>query len=178
MKSIISKKLEILGGVTSYSTAPDYTAEQITGFLDEVQRRMNALPEEEVIDFIATYGGSVFHNEVLIPVDDKPEFLSGNVPVKAIIGFTSQPSVTDYINRYYNPYQLAVRFFPLFEGVNGDLIFYSLESHTSGAIYYWHNQGEHSSGDLLFLARNFADFIAALYSHKEEEMQPVTASVY
>lgn len=178
MKSIISKKLEILGGVTSYNITPAYTAEQITGFLEEVQRRMQALPDEEVIDFITTYGGSVFHNEVLIPVDDKPEFLSGNVPVKAIIGFTSQPSVTDYMNRYYHEYQLAVRFFPLFEGVNGDLIFYSLESHTMGAIYYWHNQGEDSSGDLLFLARNFSDFIGALYSHREEEMQLVTASAY
>ncbi|GGH56879.1 hypothetical protein HNQ91_000096 [Filimonas zeae] len=178
MKGIISKKLEILGGVTSYNTTPVYTAEQISGFLDEVQRRMQALPEEEVIDFITTYGGSVFHSEVLIPVEDKPEFLSGNVPVKAVIGFTSQPSVVDYMNRYHNEYQLAVRFFPLFEGVNGDVIFYSLESHTMGAIYYWHNQGADSAGDLLFLARTFAGFIAALYSHKEEEIEPVMASAY
>jgi len=177
MKRIISKKLEILGGVTSCNATPVYTAEQITGFLDAVQRRMQALPDEEVIDFITTYGGSVFHNEVLIPVDDKPDFLQGNVPVKAVIGFTSQPSVMDCINRYHHEYQLAVRFFPLFEGVNGDLIFYSLESHTEGAIYYWHNQGPDVAGDLLFLARDFAGFIAALYSHKEEAVQPMLASV-
>lgn len=168
MKGIISKKIEILGGLTSYSPNTTYTAAQIAVIKEQVRSRMQTVPEEEVIDFVATYGGSVFHNEVLIPIEEKPEFLSGNVPVKAIIGFDSNPSVTSYIEQYYNPQQLAVRFFPLFEGADGDIIFYSLESHTEGAIYYWHRQGA-SSGDILFLARSFADFIAALYSHKEEE---------
>lgn len=168
MKGIISKKIEILGGLTSYNPNTAYTNEQLAVIKQQVRAHMQALPEEDVMDFVATYGGSVFQNEVLIPITEKPDFLSGNVPVKAIIGFASSPSVTDYINQYYHSQQLAVKFFPVFEGLEGDLIFYSLESHTEGAIYYWHRNGE-ASGEILLLSRSFGDFIAALYSHKEEE---------
>lgn len=164
----IQKKITDLGGVK---------------FLDERNKNQNAndnltyaesvvgaLPEQRVIDFIKEYGFSTFKNYVMIKAIEKSSFLSsGEIELGLIFGFGDGiDSVKDAIDTYFIEEQLNWKFFPLFEGYPGDIIFYSLEPETKGKIYYWHHEGD-INADKSLIANSFEEFINNLYLRQEEE---------
>lgn len=163
MKDIIRIKAEILGGFTQ-KTRTVYSEAEIEKLLADVQQRMQALPDADVIEFVTTYGGAAFKYEVFVPVEEKPDFLPVNAPLTTVIGWNSSPSILSYIDTYYKSDRIAERFFPLFEGGAGDFIYYSLEKDTMGHIYYWHPEAGRAYKVLL--SRSFLEFMGALYSHK------------
>lgn len=169
MKEVIKMKMEILGGLT-HRTHTVLSNSESEALLTQVKERMQALPEQEVIDFIAGYGGAAFTNRVFIPVNNKPDFFEVNAPVVSVIGWHSSPSALSCIDTYYRTDRINTRFFPLFEGAEGDIVYYSLEPKTRGFIYYWHPESpEHDN--TIFLASSFDEFIQALYSHEEMALQ-------
>ncbi|AMP99847.1 hypothetical protein AY601_2973 [Pedobacter cryoconitis] len=138
--------------------------------LEFIKSVMDALPEQRVIDFIKEYGFSTFKNYVMIKSFEKSSFLSsGEIKLGLIFGFgDGTDSVKDAIDTYFIEEQLNWKFFPLFEGYPGDIIFYSLEPETRGKIYYWHHEGD-INADKSLIANSFEEFINNLYLKQKEE---------
>lgn len=134
------------------------------------------IPEKQVIDFIESYGFSTFKNSVMVKTIEKSSFLSsGEIELGLIFGFgDGTDSIKDVIDTYSTKEQLNWKFFPLFEGYPGDIIFYSLEPETKGKIYYWHHEGD-INADKSLIANSFEEF-KNLYLRQEEEEEEAELS--
>jgi hypothetical protein len=129
---------------------------------------MGVLPEDEIINFAKEYGFSMFNNSIYIKSMEKNDFLvDGEIELGIIYGFgNSINSIKWIIETYFKEEQLNKRFYPLFEGYPGDIIFYSLEKETFGKIYYWHHESD-IGDDIMLIKNSFKDFFNGL--HFEEE---------
>lgn len=150
MKTPIAIKMEVLGGI-SYTTHPSaYTPAQTQAFTDKIRSQINC-PEEDVIDFIATYGSGRFNAEVRIP----PKEQLPSVPYNCF-------RIQSVASR--DMAQASDRLFLLFHGEQDSIVYYSLEQQSLGKIFYWkHENGINNSPVLL--ADSFKECITALYSH-------------
>lgn len=163
----IHQKIKSLGDIIFREERERHNAHYTLEFIKSV---MDALPEQRVIDFIKEYGFSTFKNYVMIKPIEKSSFLSsGEIELGLIFGFGDETdSVKDAIDTYFIEEQLNWKFFPLFEGYPGDIIFYSLEPETKGKIYYWHHEGD-INADKSLIANSFEEFINNLYLRQEDE---------
>ena len=83
-------------------------------------------------------------------------------PVGRFFGFgDGKNSINNIIKTYGIPEQISIRFFPLCDGVSGDIFLYSLEEKSFGKIYYWYHEGD-IGNDLFLVADNFTAFIDGL----------------
>lgn len=132
---------------------------------------MGDIPDTETLEFIKEFGFSIFNNHIMIKSIDKSQFLStGEIEIGLIFGFgKGTDSISSTIEKYNSPDQINSKFFPLFEGYPGDIIFYSLEAFTKGQIYYWHHEADINT-DKTLIAKSFKEFINKLYV-KDEEME-------
>jgi hypothetical protein len=162
-----SDKIKKLGGIERIAETDE---NDIQDNIEYTKNIMMVLPEDEIINFTKEYGFSMFKNEVLIKSNEKNYFLkNGKIELGIIYGFgKSNDSVKEIIETYYIEEQLNKKFYPLFEGYPGDIIFYSLEKETFGKIYYWHHESEPGK-DILLIKNTFEEFINGLYSKKIKE---------
>lgn len=163
----IQNKIKSLGGVkpllkTEMNNNADNDIETIIDI-------MNDIPEIQVVNFIKEYGFSLFKNHVMIKPIDKSRFLSsGEIELGLIFGFGKGTNgISSAIEKYYSEDQINNKFFPLFEGYPGDIVFYSLEPSTKGEIYYWHHEAD-INDDKLLITKSFEEFISNLYAKAQE----------
>jgi hypothetical protein len=146
--------------------------------IEFIKNIMGILPEGEIINFTKEYGFSMFNNSVYIKSTEKNDFLTdGEIELGIIYGFgNSRNSIKEIIEIYFIEEQLNKKFYPLFEGYPGDIVFYSLEKETFGKIYYWHHESE-IGGDIFLVKNSFKELINNLHNTKEEttsmEKKPV-----
>lgn len=164
-------EIEKLGGVEHIE---DFDEKYIQENIEYIKSIMGILPEDEIIDFTKKYGFSKFNNNVYIKSNERNDFLdSGEIELGIIYGFGySRNSVKKIIKTYFIDEQLNKKFYPLFEGYPGDIIFYSLEKETFGKIYYWHHESE-TGKDVLLIKNSFKDFFNKLYFKEEKEEMEV-----
>lgn len=160
------EKIRKLGGVERVEEMDKEHARENNEY---IKTTMGALPEDEVIDFIKEYGLSTFNNSVYISPKEKSEFLTDDkIKLGMIYGFGhTKKGVKEIIRTYYREEQLNKRFYPLFEGFPGDIIFFSLEPATHGKIYYWHHKAE-PGNNIQLIKDTFNVFIASLYTENEK----------
>jgi hypothetical protein len=146
--------------------------------IEFIKNVMGILPEDEIINFTKEYGFSMFNNSVYIKSTEKNDFLAdGEIELGIIYGFgNSRDSIKEIIKTYFIEEQLNKKFYPLFEGYPGDIVFYSLEKETFGKIYYWHHESEIGK-DTFLIKKSFKELINNLHNIKEEtismEKKPV-----
>jgi hypothetical protein len=159
-------KVKTLGGVEHIEESDKkYVQENI----EYVENIMGILPEDEILKFTEEYGFSMFNNNVYIKSKEKNDFLAdGEIELGIIYGFgESRNSIKEIIKTYFKEEQLNKKFYPLFEGYPGDIIFYSLEKETFGKMYYWHHESEIEK-DIILIKNSFEELIKDIYFIKEE----------
>jgi len=150
-----------LGGVDYIEKTKEIFVKNNIEFVNNI---MGKIPDAEIINFTKKYGFSMFNNSVCVKADEKNDFLDdGEIELGIIYGFgENENSIKDVIKTYYKEEQLYKKFYPLFEGYPGDIIFYSLEKETFGNIYYWHHESE-IGNDIILIKNSFMDFFDGLY---------------
>ena len=160
----IIHKIKELGGF-AYSSEKDGQFVLTESMIDGVKKTLGILPEKEVIDFVSQYGFSYFIDEVGIIPKELPPVVTMEDPVCPVGGFfgfgDGKNSINKIIKTYGIPEQVSIRFFPLCDGVSGDIFLYSLEEKSFGRIYYWYHEGD-IGNDLFLVAENFTAFIDGL----------------
>jgi hypothetical protein len=156
-------KIKKMGGVEQLE---DFDEKYIQENIKYIKNIMGVLPDDKIINFTKEYGFSMFNNNVYIKSKEKNDFLvDGEIALGIIYGFgNSRHSVKEVIKTYFIEEQLRKKFYPLFEGYPGDIIFYSLEKETFGKIYYWHHESEPGE-DILLIKNSFNK----LYFNEEKE---------
>lgn len=172
-------KIKTLGGVQfTEESSKDELGESKIETLEEVKHVMGTLPSDDVIDFITEFGNSRFEKNVAVKSLNTCAFLSSsNIELGDIFGWLDGHSaVLNVIETYYQQDQLNRKFFPLFEGYPGDIIYYSLEKSNLGCIYYWHHESDMDAADTL-IAESFEALIETLFvldDIDEKEQPPLT----
>jgi len=161
-------KIQVLSAF-AYSSEKEGHFELTESMINGVKKTLGILPEKEVLDFVSQYGFGYFTSEVgIIPTELPPVVTKDHpvCPVGRFFGFCDgKNSIDNIIKTYGIPEQISIRFFPLCDGVSGDLFLYSLEEKSFGKIYYWYHEGD--IGNDLFLVRDsFNAFIEDLQSFK------------
>jgi hypothetical protein len=159
-------KIEEMGGLERIE---DFDEKYIQENIQCIKNIMGILPNDEIINFTKEYGFSLFNNTVYIKSKEKNDFLvDGKIELGIIYRFgNSRNSVKEIIQTYFIEEQLNKKFYPLFEGYPGDIIFYSLEKETFGKIYYWHHESEQGE-DIVLIKNTFDDFFNKLYFVEEK----------
>jgi hypothetical protein len=162
-----AEKIEKMGGVEWLEYFDKKYMPENIKFIKNI---MGVLPDDKIINFTKEYGFSMFNNSVYIKSKEKNDFLvDGEIELGIIYGFgNSRNSIKEVIKTYFIEEQLRKKFYPLFEGYPGDIIFYSLEKETFGKIYYWHHESEPGE-DILLIQNSFTDFFNKLYFDEEKE---------
>jgi len=159
-----SEKLKQLGDF-AYSSEKEGQFELTESMIGGVEKTLGILPEKEVLDFVSQYGFGYFTGEVgIIPIELPPVVTKEDpvCPVGRFFGFgDGKNSINNIIKTYSIPEQISIRFFPLCDGVSGDIFLYSLEEKSFGKIYYWYHEGD-IGNDLFLVAENFTAFIDGL----------------
>lgn len=140
----------------------------INSFLDTVKDRMGRLPATDLLDFVSEYGFASFNTDMIVTPMEKQEH-SDYFVVGPFLGFgNTAVSIEKSIGMFYSEEQIGMKFFPICEGVSGDLIIYSLEEQSFGKVYYWSHDS--AIGDDTFLiVESFDDFIGRIEARKEEK---------
>ena len=159
-------KIKKLGGVERIEEMDEKYIQENNEYVKNI---MGVLPEDAIINFLKEYGFSMFNNNVCIKSDEKNDFLlDGTIELGIIYGFgRNRNSVEEIVKTYYIEEQINQRFYPLFEGYPGDIVFYSLEKETFGKIYYWHHESERGK-DILLIKKSFNEFFNKLYFEEEK----------
>jgi len=167
--SNLFKKIDDLGGV-KYLKSQNSESSHDEG-LSFVKKAMGNVPENEVSEFVSKFGNSRFTKDVFGKNSNKSGFLqSGKVEIGTIFGWgKSSKSIESIIDQYYSVDQINLKFFPLFEGYPGDIIYYSLEENSLGKIYYWHHESDIDEEDIL-IADSFYHFIDTFYIEYEDNV--------
>ncbi|RFZ92284.1 hypothetical protein D0C36_12665 [Mucilaginibacter conchicola] len=164
-------KIRSVGGVDFISqiAAEELKAQRVQT-LQVVQDTMGVLPQADVIDFITDFGNSYFKKNVFGKTANTSSFLNTeDIDIGTVYGWPdTHTGIREIINTYNIEEQLNTRFFPLFEGYPGDVIYYSLNQDTFGKIFYWHHEGELDAPDTL-ISNSFSDFIDTLFIGEEDE---------
>jgi len=120
----IIHKIKELGGF-AYSSEKDGQFVLTESMIDGVKKTLGILPEKEVLDFVSQYGFGYFSGEVgIIPIELPPVVTKEDpvCPVGRFFGFgDGKNSINNIIKTYSIPEQISIRFFPLCDGVSGDL---------------------------------------------------------
>ncbi|MCW3167040.1 SMI1/KNR4 family protein [Chryseobacterium sp. 09-1422] len=167
--SNIFNKIENLGGV-KYLNIEDLESLQDEG-LSFVKKIMGNIPESEIIEFTSKFGNSRFIKDVFAKSVNKLGFLqSGKIEIGTIFGWgQSRKSIESIINQYCSTDQIIVKFFPIFDGYPGDIIYYSLEKNSFGKIYYWHHGSDIEEKD-IFIASTLDEFIDTFFIDDENDI--------
>ena len=140
----------------------------INSFLDTVKDRMGRLPATDLLDFVSEYGFASFNTDMIVTPMEKQEH-SDYFVVGPFLGFgNTAVSIEKSIGMFYSDEQIGMKFFPICEGVSGDLIIYSLEEQSFGKVYYWSHDSA-IGGDTFLIAESFDDFIGRIEARKEEK---------
>ena len=128
--------------------------------------------DQLLIDFSLKYGFSFFANEVELTksIELPPIVTQDNpgIPIGMIYGFGETKNSIKYLrDNYSNSDFLNQEFFPICDGVAGDIIFYSLQENNFGKIYYWFHEGDYES-DKYLISNNFEEFLKNLVVKKSE----------
>ncbi|MCS4225903.1 SMI1/KNR4 family protein [Sphingobacterium sp. BIGb0165] len=137
--------------------------------------------EEVLLEFLFDYGFSFFKNDVeLTDLIQLPRIIGKrdlSVPVGMIFGFgESKNSVSSIIKQYHKEDFIQEDFFPICEGIAGDIIFYSLERTTLGKIFYWYHEGN-VGDDVYLLANSFEEFISNLKQSDNVQIEPPSVKI-
>lgn len=168
-------KIEDLGGV-KYISNEDLKS-SIDKDLSIVNSIMGKIPDIDIIEFITKFGNSRFIKDVYAKNNIKSGFLqSGEIEIGTIFGWGgSKKSIPSVINQYFSPDQITDKFFPLFEGYPGDIIYYSLEEDSFGNIYYWYHESDNDEDD-YFLADTLHDFIVNFFIKVDDDSDEIPLS--
>ena len=160
----IIHKIQELDGF-AYSFEKDRQFEFTESMIGDVEKTLGTLPEKGVLDFVNQYGFGYFTGEVgIIPIELPPVVNKEDpvCPVCRFFGFgDGKNAINNIIKTYSILEQISIRFFPLCDGVSGDIFLYSLEEKSFGKIYYWYHEGD-IGNDLFLVAENFTAFIDGL----------------
>lgn len=167
--SNIFNKIEDLEGV-KYLKDQNSESLQDEG-LSFVKKTMGNIPDSEIAEFISKFGNSRFTKDVFAKNSSKSEFLqSREIEIGTIFGWgQSSKSIESIIDQYYSTDQINLKFFPLFEGYPGDIIYYSLEENSFSKIYYWHHESDIDEGNIL-IADTLQDFIDTFFIKYENDV--------
>jgi hypothetical protein len=164
--SNLANRIEDLGGVKFLDN------QNLESLRDEslafVEKIMGALLETDVVELISQFGNSRFNNDVFAKTINKSKFLqSEEIEIGTLFGWgESKESVQSIIKQYHTVDQVNLRFFPLFEGYPGDIIYYSLEEDSFGKIYYWHHES-FLDDEAVCIANSLSDFVDTFFIEKE-----------
>jgi len=64
---------------------------------------------------------------------------------------------------------MSLKFFPIFDGYPGDIIYYSLEKNSFGKISYWHHGSDIEEKD-IFIASTLDEFIDTFFIDDENDI--------
>ena len=152
-------------GTFAYSSQKEGQFELTESMIASVEKLLGILPEKDLLDFVSQYGFGYFTGEVgIIPTELLPVVTKEDpvCPVSRFFGYgDGKNSIGNIIKTYGIPEQISIRFFPLCDGVSGDIFLYSLEEKSFGKIYYWYHEGD-IGNDLFLVAENFTAFIDGL----------------
>ena len=172
-------KIKKLGGIENIEKMNSRFIQSNIVYISKI---MGILPDAEILKFTEDFGFCMFNKNICINSNERNEFLKdGKIELGIIFGFgESNNSVKNIVKTYFKKEQINEKFYPLFEGYHGDIIFYSLENEKFGKIYYWHHESSIDEKKVL-VENSFEHFFKKLYivednSNKTLEQKIISVS--